>query len=187
MAIREIPSPAESKSSGSASAEDNWETDTVLEEQEEEKEDPHKEKSSDQCVKDCSGRCSVHDEENGKATKRRLNPWMVAGGTVCAAGLITVAAPAAVVGLAGFGSGGVVGGSLAAAIQGGIGNVAAGSAFAICQSAGAGGAGATVVSMAGGVASAVGGATAAAASRCSKKDCSGRCSRHDRGADEVKL
>ena len=43
-------------------------------------------------------------------------------------------------GAAGFGSGGVFGGSLAAGVQAGIGNVAAGSTFAFLQSAGAGGA-----------------------------------------------
>ncbi|KAF2271992.1 uncharacterized protein EI97DRAFT_239297 [Westerdykella ornata] len=45
-----------------------------------------------------------------------------------------------IIGAAGFGSGGVVAGSMAAGIQSSIGNVAAGSAFAFLQSAGAGGA-----------------------------------------------
>ncbi|KAL2138697.1 hypothetical protein VTI28DRAFT_6370 [Corynascus sepedonium] len=46
---------------------------------------------------------------------------------------------------AGFSANGVVSGSIAAGAQSSIGNVAAGSAFATLQSAGAGGAGATVV------------------------------------------
>ncbi|THH17918.1 hypothetical protein EW146_g2980 [Bondarzewia mesenterica] len=58
------------------------------------------------------------------------------------AGAGAAAAPAAasgIVGLLGFGSQGVVAGSWAAAVQAGIGNVAAGSPFAIAQSIGAGG------------------------------------------------
>lgn len=50
-----------------------------------------------------------------------------------------------VLGLFGFGSGGVIGGSLAAGAQAGIGNVVLGSIFATLQSAGAGGAGVAVV------------------------------------------
>ena len=48
-----------------------------------------------------------------------------------------VAAGAALIPVAlGFGATGIVGGSAAAAIQSGIGNVAAGSLFSICQSLG---------------------------------------------------
>ncbi|KAJ0419474.1 hypothetical protein BJY00DRAFT_164539 [Aspergillus carlsbadensis] len=64
------------------------------------------------------------------------------GGVVVAVPGI-VAAP--VLAIAGFGAGGVQAGSIAAAVQGTIGNVAAGSAFATLQSAGAAGAGAAVV------------------------------------------
>lgn len=53
-----------------------------------------------------------------------------------APGLVTVP----LLGAAGFGQGGVIAGSIAAGIQSGIGNVAAGSVFAFFQGAGAGGA-----------------------------------------------
>ena len=56
---------------------------------------------------------------------------------------------------AGFGAGGVIGGSIAAGVHSTIGNVAAGSAFAAGQSAGA-------VGIAGTTAAAVGGAVASA-------------------------
>ncbi|TPX17941.1 uncharacterized protein E0L32_012004 [Thyridium curvatum] len=66
---------------------------------------------------------------------------------------------------AGFGEGGVAAGSFAAGAQSLIGNVVGGSAFAVLQSAGAGGSGlATLQAVAGAVAgavTAVGGATAA--------------------------
>ncbi|ORY68697.1 uncharacterized protein BCR38DRAFT_482188 [Pseudomassariella vexata] len=54
-------------------------------------------------------------------------------------------APAAAVGLLGFGGLGPVAGTFAAMAQAGIGNVAAGSLFATLQSAGMGGAGAAMV------------------------------------------
>jgi hypothetical protein len=57
-------------------------------------------------------------------------------GMVVAPGLLTTP----LLGALGFGPGGVLGGSLAAGAQAGIGNVAAGSTFAFLQSAGAGGA-----------------------------------------------
>jgi len=60
---------------------------------------------------------------------------MVAAGLVVGGGAI-IAAPIALTAI-GFGSAGVVGGSIAAAWQASIGNVAAGSIFAACQSAGA--------------------------------------------------
>ncbi|PNP78372.1 hypothetical protein FNYG_08318 [Fusarium nygamai] len=50
-----------------------------------------------------------------------------------------------ILGILGFGAGGIAAGSAAAGIQSGIGSVAAGSAFATLQSAGAGGAGLAVV------------------------------------------
>ncbi|KAL2858972.1 hypothetical protein BJX68DRAFT_262491 [Aspergillus pseudodeflectus] len=64
------------------------------------------------------------------------------GGAIIAAPAV-VAAPA--LSIAGFGPAGVQAGSIAAAVQGTIGNVAAGSTFATLQSAGAAGAGAAVV------------------------------------------
>ncbi|OAR01202.1 hypothetical protein LLEC1_05681 [Akanthomyces lecanii] len=67
---------------------------------------------------------------------------LVAGvGIVAAPALVTAPILAAV----GFTPGGVLARSAAAAAQSGIGNVAAGSAFAVCQSAAAGGYGALVV------------------------------------------
>jgi ribosomal protein L12E/L44/L45/RPP1/RPP2 len=76
-------------------------------------------------------------------------------GSVMTGGALAVTA-------AGFGSAGIVGGSVAAAVQSSIGNVAAGSLFAALQSAGATGTIAAVGS-AGGMAAAGGAATAAGA------------------------
>jgi hypothetical protein len=50
--------------------------------------------------------------------------------------VVCTVAPPAIVAVAGFSTGGIVAGSLAAGLQSSIGNVAAGSAFAILQSAG---------------------------------------------------
>ena len=79
----------------------------------------------------------------------------IAGGVVAGAALIPIAL--------GFGTAGVVAGSAAAAIQSGIGNVAAGSLFAICQSLGMTGFFATAATA--GAAGAAAGAAGAAASR----------------------
>lgn len=78
-----------------------------------------------------------------------------------ATGIGTVAAPAVMVGpvlgWVGFGSGGVVGGSIAASMQAGMGNVVGGSLFALAQSAGAGGAaGLAAVQAVGGVVGMIG-------------------------------
>ncbi|KAK0495229.1 hypothetical protein EDD18DRAFT_266995 [Armillaria luteobubalina] len=71
---------------------------------------------------------------------QRLSSWFT-GASAAAAGvaLTPILAPLAL-GIVGFGAAGPVAGSLAAAIQSGIGNVAAGSAFAVAQSIGMGGA-----------------------------------------------
>ncbi|KAF1978145.1 hypothetical protein BU23DRAFT_525848 [Bimuria novae-zelandiae CBS 107.79] len=58
---------------------------------------------------------------------------------------VAIAVTPLVLGAVGFTSGGVAAGFFAAAAHAGIGNVAAGSAFAVLQSAGAGGAGLAVV------------------------------------------
>ncbi|KAH7116866.1 hypothetical protein B0J11DRAFT_537743 [Dendryphion nanum] len=93
--------------------------------------------------------------------------WMLAHPktifSVAAAPAAVVLAPVALAAV-GFGAGGVVAGSVAAGMQAGIGNVAAGSAFAILQSAGAGGAGIVIVQ---GVA---GGLTAAGAAVLNSPD-----------------
>jgi len=73
---------------------------------------------------------------------------VVGGGAVMAAPLVLTAV--------GFGSAGVVGGSIAAAWQATIGNVAAGSFFAACQSAGAAGISATTSAAIGSAGAAVG-------------------------------
>ena len=76
-----------------------------------------------------------------KCTKRDTAAKVgAAAGAAGAAGAAAAGAASA----AGFSSSGIVGGSLAAAWQGAIGNVAAGSAFATLQSAGATGLIATV-------------------------------------------
>ncbi|KAK1700908.1 hypothetical protein BDP55DRAFT_625174 [Colletotrichum godetiae] len=79
----------------------------------------------------------------------RENPGTTTCYGLSASSLAVLAAPALVaapaLGLAGFGSQGIVAGSAAAGIQAGIGNVVAPSLFATLQSAGAAGYGATVV------------------------------------------
>ncbi|KAK4159828.1 hypothetical protein QBC43DRAFT_373515 [Cladorrhinum sp. PSN259] len=102
----------------------------------------------------------------------------IALGGVAAIGAAAVIAPGAlivgpVLGFFGFSSGGVIAGSIAAGVQGMIGNVAAGSLFAICQSAAAGGAGAAVLTgaaaQAGGVVAAVAATAAVALNESGKK------------------
>ena len=75
---------------------------------------------------------------------------------------------ATILSAAGFGEGGVVAGTLASAVQSLIGNVAAGSAFAAAQSAGALGAG-TAATVVGATTVAATTTTAAAATAQSKK------------------
>lgn len=74
------------------------------------------------------------------------NPRSTAG---IATSAVVMIAPALVtapfLAVAGFGAAGVQAGSIAAGVQAGVGNVAAGSVFAVLQSAGAGGAGIVAV------------------------------------------
>lgn len=65
------------------------------------------------------------------------NNWIRRAGWIMAGAGATVGLVAAVPVVMGFGSAGIVGGSVAAGIQSGIGNVAAGSMFATLQSLGA--------------------------------------------------
>jgi len=82
-----------------------------------------------------------------EATKKTQNKFLkpaiiagvVTGSVVCGVLAAPFLVPAAL-GTVGFSSTGVVGGSIAAGMQAGIGNVAAGSAFAACQSMAMGGA-----------------------------------------------
>ncbi|KAF5843555.1 hypothetical protein DUNSADRAFT_12817 [Dunaliella salina] len=90
-----------------------------------------------------------------QAKQRWWLPLAVGGG----AALLTALGGPLVLGLAGFGSAGIVAGSAAAAWQASIGNVAAGSLFALLQSCGAAGIGAVAPTVAGAGAA---GATAAA-------------------------
>ncbi|KAK0235639.1 adaptin N terminal region-domain-containing protein [Armillaria nabsnona] len=78
--------------------------------------------------------------------------WVI--GAVAGAALTPVLAPAAL-GIVGFSAAGPVAGTLAALIQSGIGNVAAGSAFAVAQSIAMGGAIPTTVYATSGVAAGV--------------------------------
>ncbi|KIM32301.1 hypothetical protein M408DRAFT_326907 [Serendipita vermifera MAFF 305830] len=64
-------------------------------------------------------------------SKNKTRLAYVAGGAI----VVGVAAPALVL-AAGFGTGGIIAGSIAAGVQSTIGNVAAGSAFAALQTAG---------------------------------------------------
>ncbi|KAH9225548.1 hypothetical protein K456DRAFT_43755 [Colletotrichum gloeosporioides 23] len=79
----------------------------------------------------------------------RDSPGTVAACGAVGVGLAVVAAPGVVAAPAllatGFGGNGVLAGSMAAGIHSAIGNVAASSVFAICQSAGAGGYGVAAV------------------------------------------
>jgi len=82
-----------------------------------------------------------------QTTDKKINsfliPAIIAGAVACAVTGGVLAAPfivPAALGTVGFSSTGVVGGSIAAGIQASIGNVAAGSAFAACQSMAMGGA-----------------------------------------------
>ncbi|KAK3378835.1 hypothetical protein B0T24DRAFT_140821 [Lasiosphaeria ovina] len=98
------------------------------------------------------------------------NPGAAACLAVAAGGVAVVAAPAIVTApllvAAGFGPGGVIGGSIAAAAQAALGNVAAGSFFAYLTSAGMGGYGAAAVA---GVTQGVAAATAAGAGAAAVK------------------
>ncbi|EXJ65599.1 uncharacterized protein A1O5_11126 [Cladophialophora psammophila CBS 110553] len=91
------------------------------------------------------------------ATWSVQNPGLAACGVVGTAGAVLIAAPSLVVvpvlSAIGFGAGGVKAASAAAVIHGGIGNVVAGSSFAMAQSAGAAGAGLATIN---GVAQAAG-------------------------------
>ncbi|KAI9854029.1 MAG: hypothetical protein M1813_001578 [Trichoglossum hirsutum] len=83
------------------------------------------------------------------ATWSAQNPMLAGCAIAGATGIAIVAAPATIsaplLSTVGCSAGGVKAGTLAAAAQGSIGNVAAGSLFATAQSAGAGGAGLTIV------------------------------------------
>lgn len=90
-----------------------------------------------------------------KEVNRFIKPAIIAGAVACAVTGGVLAAPflvPAALGTVGFSSTGVVGGSIAAGIQASIGNVAAGSAFAACQSMAMGGAIAPVAAAATGAA-----------------------------------
>ncbi|KAK0636470.1 hypothetical protein B0T17DRAFT_519208 [Bombardia bombarda] len=112
------------------------------------------------------------------------NPGTAACAVVGAGGVAIVASPAILMspllGLAGFGANGVIGGSIAAGIQAMIGNVAAGSAFATLTSAGMGGYGAATVAAVGQAAgvSAIAGAGVGIALKEKKND-------GDEGEEEV--
>ena len=106
------------------------------------------------------------------------SPGTAACTVIAAGGLAVVAAPAIVTGpllaFAGFTPLGPAAGSLAAMIQGGLGNLVAGSAFATLQSAAMGGYGAAVVAGAaqgaGAVVAAAGAAGAAGAALRGRSD-----------------
>ncbi|KAK4113359.1 hypothetical protein N656DRAFT_778128 [Canariomyces notabilis] len=101
------------------------------------------------------------------------NPGSAACAAVTVGGLAVVAAPAIattpMLAAVGFGPSGPIAGSIAAGVQSAIGNVAAGSVFATCQSAAMGGAGAaTLASAAQGVGLGVAAAAGAAAAKLAK-------------------
>ncbi|KAJ5708646.1 hypothetical protein N7488_008447 [Penicillium malachiteum] len=85
----------------------------------------------------------------GAASWTAQNPSLAVCAVVGAAGAVMLVAPgsvaAPIISTVGFKAGGIQAGSAAAALHGSIGNIASGSAFAIVQSAGAGGSGLAVV------------------------------------------
>jgi len=90
-----------------------------------------------------------------KPMNRFIIPAAVVGATVVVGVLAAPLVVPAALGTVGFSSTGVVGGSIAAGMQASIGNVAAGSAFAACQSMAMGGAIAPVATAASGTAGGV--------------------------------
>ncbi|KAK0451103.1 adaptin N terminal region-domain-containing protein [Armillaria borealis] len=109
--------------------------------------------------------------------------WVI--GAVAGAALTPVLAPAAL-GIVGFSAAGPVAGTLAALIQSSIGNVAAGSAFAVAQSIAMGGAIPTTVYAASGVAAGVAG-WAASWFGGDEPDPTLICKQLDSGSDKEKL
>ena len=109
-------------------------------------------------TKSTQGHCHHKDHEHEE--KKDVDLLGILFGTLLVGGAV-VALPCLALTVMGFGTAGIVGGSVAAATQSAIGNVVAGSAFAVIQSAGATGtlmAGATgglTVGAAGAVAGAV--------------------------------
>jgi Interferon-induced 6-16 family len=92
------------------------------------------------CQQPCKG--DINQKTNNSKPEQEQNQQQTRGlgnviGNVLLIGGAAVALPCVAVSLAGFGAAGIVGGSLAAAAQSAIGNVAAGSLFAVTQSAGA--------------------------------------------------
>jgi hypothetical protein len=98
----------------------------------------------------------VH-EDHEQEQKKDANPLKVLSGILLIGGAV-VALPCLALMVAGFGTAGIVGGSVAAATQSAIGNVVAGSAFAVVQSAGA--TGALVAGATGGLTAGAAGAVA---------------------------
>ena len=97
-----------------------------------------------------------------RTQRKKLTAFQITGIVLGSLGG-AVALAASVPILMGFGGAGIVGGSIAAGIQSAIGNVAAGSLFAIFQSAGASGILASTA-LAGGATAAIGGTVAVAGS-----------------------
>jgi hypothetical protein len=94
-------------------------------------------------------------QPNVKKPMNRFFIPAVVGATVVVGVLAAPLVVPAALGTVGFSSTGVVGGSIAAGMQASIGNVAAGSAFAACQSMAMGGAIAPVATAASGTAGGV--------------------------------
>ncbi|XP_077526211.1 uncharacterized protein LOC144138032 isoform X2 [Haemaphysalis longicornis] len=81
----------------------------------------------------------MKEQEEQRLKKEKIRKFCTVAGTAAALGVGAVVAAPLALAAVGFGSGGVVGGSLAAMAQSAIGNVAAGSTFAVLQSCGAAG------------------------------------------------
>ncbi|PCH41777.1 hypothetical protein WOLCODRAFT_143751 [Wolfiporia cocos MD-104 SS10] len=119
------------------------------------------------CGHVCHNHCVAHaGEAKCQTCGLKLLATLTVGGAVVATAALPVVAPAAL-GVVGFGSAGPVAGTYATAIHAGIGNVAAGSLFASCQSVAMGGAIPTLWSA---TAAAFGGAAGAGAGALRLRD-----------------
>ena len=79
----------------------------------------------------------MDNQDEEKSTPASSSTWLHKLGTAAIVGGAVLATGGAVLTLAGFGTTGIVGGTVAASVQSSMGNIAAGSVFATLQSAGA--------------------------------------------------
>eukprot|EP01119_Soliformovum_irregulare_P024438 TRINITY_DN875_c0_g2_i1.p1 TRINITY_DN875_c0_g2~~TRINITY_DN875_c0_g2_i1.p1 ORF type:complete len:290 (+),score=56.48 TRINITY_DN875_c0_g2_i1:154-1023(+) len=120
---------------------------------------------NDSLIRDAETKIPISEE-----TMSKLKTATIGGASAAVGGIAAVLAAPAVLSAAGFGAGGIVGGSVAAAWMASSGPIAAGSTFALLQSAGAAGLGTAAT---GGLA-AIGAAVSATTGYLSNKMFSGK-------------